>query len=209
MRANRQLHFHAIIEADTINFRYKMNITSKLSAVFILALAALSAKAQSITNFGSDVQIDGLTSTTWNASTSVLGGLEGAGDLIWGTALNTNFTGATMFTITATATTAPLGGFTFTLADNANKIASASFNWVDFAGGGVKTVSSIITFADGFNTSSVTGPWNLAGGSSGTAINVQLISASASAVPEPATYAALFGAAALGLAVVRRRRQAA
>jgi hypothetical protein len=45
--------------------------------------------------------------------------------------------------------------------------------------------------------------------SGGGNIDVKINSISASAIPEPSTYAALFGAAALGLAVYRKRRPAA
>jgi hypothetical protein len=64
--------------------------------------------------------------------------------------------------------------------------------------------------ANGFDSSSITA-WGFGGNGVGTvafAYSVDQLALSTSAVPEPATYAAIFGLAALGFGAVRRRRKA-
>jgi len=176
----------------------------------IFALALLfgllaTAQAQVITNFGSTAFTDD-TGWTWTPGTSTLTGTEGAGFLLYGTPFTANLTGATSLSITANATTAPSAGFNFVLEDNTGKTATALYSWLAFQGG-TTTISSVLNAQSGFSFANVTS-WNLVSGGSGSSINVALSSVAVSAVPEPATYAALFGLASLGFCIMRKRRKA-
>jgi hypothetical protein len=181
---------------------------NKILCLLVLACSALTANAQLITSFGSNASTDDAL-WTWNQETNLLSGTEATGLILYGESLSTNFTGASQVSVTANATTAPNAGFTFTLEDSSGKVASAFFNWVDFVGGTV-TVSANMSAANDFNFSDSGGYiWNIVSGGSGMPINVTLSSVSASAIPEPGAYAALFGATSFGLVMFRRRRMTA
>jgi hypothetical protein len=186
-----------------------MNITKSLTLALSIAAASLSHAATGpITNFGSSA----LTDDGWSYVGSTLSGTEGLGFLLYGEPISNDFTGATQITITANvagAANAPANGFTFLLLDGQDDSATAIFNWSDFIGGA--TVSAdLVNISSGFDFGAVIG-WNLVGGSSNAAINVVLSTALATApsvIPEPSSYAALAGLAALGLVAARRRRSA-
>jgi hypothetical protein len=179
-----------------------MNISS-ICKPALLALA-VSLNAQTITTFSEDAFVD--FGWAWDPNTSVLSGTEGPGDILYGEPTFTSYFGADGISVSANVTTAPNAGFSFALLDNQDRQIVANFNWVDFVGGA--TIVSPISFVDsGFNYNNVVG-WNLVSGGSNSAISAELISASATVIPEPASFAAFAGVAILGLAVVRRRKRA-
>ncbi len=177
-------------------------------ALVTLALAACSVSssfAQLITNF-SDAENGG----GWTLTGATITGTEGLGDLIYNAAdITLNATGTVGISITASVTTAPANGFKFSLFDATGvNEATASFDWASFTSGPATVVALFDFVSPGFNYGTVT-TWNLIGGSSGSAINASLTSASLVPVPEPSTYAALSGIAVLGFVAYRRRRSAA
>jgi hypothetical protein len=81
-----------------------------------------------------------------------------------------------------------------------------------FAVGSLTTVSVALTnFSNGFDTTSITG-WNIGGGNNASngpvfAMTFDNLSLSATPIPEPSTYAAIFGLSCLGLAVARKYKR--
>jgi hypothetical protein len=84
--------------------------------------------------------------------------------------------------------------------------------WLTFQTPGSGTVYSALNYTDVTNESSSVG-WTIGnrsdGGESAFDIPMFRVNATAAAIPEPGTYAALCGLAALGVAVYRRRRKRA
>ena len=100
------------------------------------------------------------------------------------------------------------GSFTIFLANANGRSASVSFSTSLFNGGGYATATLSLVPTSGFDpnaieTLTITG--NQIGGTDSFRISFDNISATS--VPEPATYAAILGAATLGLAYLRRRNQ--
>lgn len=176
----------------------------KITFIVFLLGSWVTAVGQTVTNFGFSASTDD-TGWTWNPGTNTLSGTENAGYLLFGDSLTSNLTGATTLSITLNAISAPSAGFNFVLEDGSGKTATALYSWLAFQGGPT-TVSTVINAQSGFNFADVT-TWNLVSGGSGSSINVVLSNVSASAVPEPSTYAALAGFAVMGFCAVRRRRK--
>jgi len=173
----------------------------KKIGLILVSLAAFTSlsRAQLVTNFGTSADTSGAT-WVYTSGTSSLSGTEAAGDLLFNTSvLALNLTGSSQIRITANVTTAPLAGFTFILQDGEGDEVNASFNWASFIGGA--TITSNFSTNALFNYADVQG-WNLFGGGSGTTIAATLTSATA--VPEPSTYALL--ALGLGSLVFLRMR---
>jgi hypothetical protein len=84
-------------------------------------------------------------------------------------------------------------------------VATTAFNI-----GSMTTVSINLTnWTSGFDPSQITG-WNIGGGNiitNGPAFAMTFDTLSLTAVPEPSTYAAIIGAACLGLAIVKKQRR--
>lgn len=80
----------------------------------------------------------------------------------------------------------------------------------DFNLGSLTTVSVALAWTGLFDPTQITG-WSIGGGNVGIAAynmtfeNMVMVAA----IPEPSTYAAIFGALALGFVAYRRRQQAA
>ncbi len=155
--------------------------------------------------------------TTWVGQVT-----QGVGYLtIGGTARDDNGWGATGLSVNATG----LNYITITAQRDAGHAASSLFLQLEdryvgtrvfgldsslFAVGTPTQVQIVLgVWSGGFDFTQITG-WNIGGGSLGTLdfrMTLHDVTLTASAIPEPATYAALMGAALLGLAVVRRRRK--
>jgi hypothetical protein len=108
--------------------------------------------------------------------------------------LSTNSAGATSFAVF--------------LVDSNDHTAFASFGTAAFPTGSYTTISGALTFGNGFNSTSITSII-ITGGIPGGTDRFNVSFDNVSAVPEPSTYAALMGAAAMGLAVVWRKKRAA
>ena len=94
------------------------------------------------------------------------------------------------------------------LVDTSGKTASASFATSSFVTGTYTTAYGSLTFASGFNSASVDSliiSGDQVGGTAQFNIAFDNISA-VSAIPEPSTYAAIFGAVALTVGVIRGRK---
>jgi hypothetical protein len=114
----------------------------------------------------------------------------------------------TSLSVTAQAlSTNVASSFTVTLVDTFGHTAFATFNASAFITGSYTTATASLTFQSGFNSSQIDSMILTGGQLSGTdRFNMSFDTISASAVPEPGTYAAIAGAAALGVAAWRRRR---
>lgn len=100
--------------------------------------------------------------------------------------------------------------FAVTLVDTGGQTAAATFLISGFPTGSFTTQYSQLTFGGSFNPTAIDSMFitgNIPGGSSTFGVSFDNISAvaSASAVPEPATYALIAGVLMLGVMVVRRR----
>lgn len=172
-----------------------------LLSALLLGVACATAPAQILTTFGSDAESFG--SWTYQPASSLLEGSASPGDMLYGSALSQDITGATGLTLTASAATPPSGSFQIILEDDGGNYAWADFYWADFLGSASVTsaFSSIDTL---FNFASVTG-WSLSNGGFGD--NISTTVASLSAVPEPATI--LLATLGLGFALIWRHRSSA
>jgi hypothetical protein len=102
------------------------------------------------------------------------------------------------------------GTLTISLLDSAQNVATATFDLTSYTLASGATTTAAFTASDGFSLSDVTG-FRITGGSLADSALVSvtldnLSAVSASAVPEPSTYAALAGVVALAGAAFRRRR---
>lgn len=101
--------------------------------------------------------------------------------------------------------------FQVTLFDNTGGSATAVFSTSDFVGSTFVTGTATLTTTTAFNATDV-GSFVITGatlnGVDTLSLKIDELTASASAIPEPSTYAALAGVGALGLAAWRRRRTA-
>ncbi len=171
----------------------------KILVFALLAISVASSNAQILTNFGNSASNGG--SWTYTPGTSTISGTEGFGDLIFGSPVSLDISGATGFSLTANATTAPAGSFNVIIEDDQFLAASAIFFWSDFVGGA--TIQQNFAAVDpGFNFASISG-WSLVSGGSAQPINVSV--STLSAVPEPATWALITGALTTAMAFRRRR----
>jgi len=178
----------------------------KTAVISALALAAIPSlvSAQTITTFDGDTGTD--DAWTFNSSTNRLSGIEGLGYLLYGSTASTDFTGITSITLTANVVAgfAPVNGFTFLLLDGEEDTATATFDWSEFVGG-TSVTAVLMDVSPSFNFGNVIA-WNLVSGSSNTNLDVNLISAVGTAVPEPSTFAILAGMSAMFIVSSHRRR---
>lgn len=124
---------------------------------------------------------------------------------------NTSISSFTQLTVIAQALTNNAAtSFQVILLDSGAKTATATFNASSFLVGSYSTASSALTFSSGFNTAAIDSMIITGAIPSGTArFNFSFDNISATAVPEPSTYAALAGCLALGLVAWRRRSASA
>ena len=107
-------------------------IRNILLSAILLGVACATAPAQILTTFGSDAESFG--SWTYQPSSSLLEGSASPGDMLYGSALSQDITGATELTLTASASTPPSGSFQIILEDDGGNYAWADFYWADFLG---------------------------------------------------------------------------
>lgn len=125
-----------------------------------------------------------------------------------------NLNGNLYLSVTAQALAGNLASsFAVTLKDTGGNSAYAAFSLTGFPNGGYTTQTQILTPVGAFNSGSIDSlviSGNQLGGTATFNVSFDTITAVASApVPEPATYAAIFGMAALGLVAYRRRQKLA
>lgn len=171
----------------------------KLFAPALIAISVASLNAQILTNFGEEAFNGG--SWAYSPGTSTISGTDGFGDLIYGTPVSLDITGAVGFSLTANATTAPSGSFHIIVEDDEFLAISAIFFWSDFVGGAT-VQKSFATVDPGFDFANISG-WTLVSGGSTQPIAITMNALSA--IPEPATWVLI--AAPLGAVMAFRRRR--
>ena len=179
----------------------------KIIASFFIALVSLSA--QQITGFGNLSDFTPIYSDFTNtplSTTITISGPDNGSSLVGSFNAPIPLGTPSALILSATQSTGLSSNFTVELADSSGFTAVYTGNWAQFTA--AVPTSSILMFSNysgAYNGTSTT--FTLSTGGSGSALNVTLDNLSA--IPEPATYAALFGLGVLGLAAFRRRRPAA
>jgi hypothetical protein len=197
-----------------------MNYINKLITAYTFAALSLliTAKATTLSDFNNG-DLTGIFSNTWSGSltqngtfATISGPATDFGDYKSPTFTAIDITGQTNVTVRAKLEAGNTStGFTVNLISGpGSAVASAYFDATLFNSTNFTTAS--ITWVNGgiFNSSNLRA-WQITGGSptSTTNFRISYDNLSTSAIPEPATYAALFGLGGLGLAAFRRRRTAA
>lgn len=189
----------------------------KLISLLFLSLVA-GAQAQIVLdNFNSGTATGAVISspaTSWvgqvtqNATTITVGGTAND-DNGWGTtSVNVNATGLSFVTFTAQRESGNVASsLTIQFEDISLNTQIYSFSTSSFNIGSLSTVSVALAWTGGFDPTQITG-WNIGGGAASpgsSAFRMSFDNLSFTAVPEPSTYAVIFGGLALGFAAWRRR----
>lgn len=189
-----------------------------LLAASLLSLLSLHASfgqaSISLSTFGTSVEPDLLT---YNGATSTITGTEVSGGLLYPSTFapvnltlldNYNSNPANLrLNLTGLRSAPTTGNFSVTLEGGSGKFVTTLFDWASFT-----TSSSTVTVAvnsggamPGFEWNNIIG-WTWDSGGSGAAINATFTELTATAVPEPSTYALLaLSGLAFGGYVIRRR----
>jgi hypothetical protein len=184
----------------------------KLTSIIIAILASIApAFAQvSLTGFGTGDYSDassGPQAPTFFSQTSTNATVSMNNDgQMQGTFSAKNITAFTSsLQLTATKTTNSTFPFSLELYDG-SVFQTYTGTWNDFTMGSPSTATlSFGAPQAGFNFTNVTGMVLTMGGTSGQSVTVTLDQLTA--VPEPSTYAAVFGLACLGTAIVRKHKR--
>jgi hypothetical protein len=193
------------------------NGTYTLNASVVAGFLGASAVTRTGSgNTGGEASFTDFQGTVWTGS----GGSTGAGNSLAWTGGGANLTGS--FSITLN--TSELTDLNVRLAVRAAGTgATSSFSSFTYdVGGGAQAIATPLGFTAGStfstwtadlssigalsNKESVTLTWSFANNISGTSLRVDNIQITAVAIPEPSTYAALIGVAALGVVLVHRRK---
>jgi hypothetical protein len=187
------------------------------SFLIILALCfAPLVNAQSILLEDFSAIPSGALSGTWIGQATVSNGIVTIGGSAtqingWSETQAINATGMNFLAITAKIESGN-ATYSLTFVFNDSNLNSYSVTTLasNFSSSFYTTVYVPVSWTGGIDKAQIT-DWNMGGGGVGSNAfawsfdNVALV---VSAVPEPATYAAIFGLAALGFGAVRRRRKA-
>jgi len=180
---------------------------NKLFIASIVTVFAIPAHALMITDFGTGQFADGGSSGfTQTSATASFSGLDNGTSFFLGSFAPVNLTGlSSSLVLTGTQSTSNNSLFVLQLYDGVN-FQDYNGNWGSFITGNSTSVAlSIGSITSGFNFSQVQG-LNILFGGTGNAITMTFDSLT-TVIPEPTTYATLFGAASLGLVVWRKRRK--
>jgi hypothetical protein len=186
----------------------------KLKLIASFFIASLSLSAQQITGFGNSSDFT-LTYSTFIANTGAatsytVTGPDNGSFLVGSFNAPISLGTPSALVLSATQSTALSSSFTIELLDSVGNSAVYSGNWAQFSA--AVPTSSILTFSNYTGLGAFNGTASslvLSTGGIGSELTVSLNNLAVSAVPEPATYAALFGLGVLGLAVYRRHRPVA
>lgn len=119
----------------------------------------------------------------------------------------TGNTGFLSLTGSLSSSTPLTNSFQITLYDSNFSSLNYNFTWSAFAAGPQTVTASLTSSSGSFNGSVKSWGLNLFG-SPGDTVSFNFAQLQAGAIPEPATFGALFGLVALGFCAVRRRRKA-
>lgn len=189
-----------------------------MMAAFLAAISSIGAKGATLLSDFNNGDLTGTFSNTWSGSLIQNGTYASIGSPAtdFGDYRSLTFSAIDISGLTTVSITARLDsgntatGFTVNLiSGSGSAYASAYFDASLFNTSTFVTATT--TWVDGgsFNPASLRA-WQITGGapSSTTTFRVSFDTLSVSAVPEPATYAAIIGLASLGFCAVRRRRRA-
>ena len=197
-----------------------INIRKCILALFFCVMSLFPRlEADVITGFGTgDFTFDSNSSNVTPSQTANVFTLIGSGDSFFAGTLSTTTTGISgLNTIYLTATVntytpvSPI--FYIDLYDADFDFRTYAGSWAGFSAGSPQEFALTFdstTLSGGGAFDGTTSAINVRNGSTGGSINIDFNTlATTSAIPEPATYAALFGAASLGVVVWRKRRKSA
>ncbi len=181
-------------------------------ALAFSALVSLTAGAQVLVNFGSasftpDSDLSDFATITQNATSVSIAGFDHGQTLAGTFASPVDFSAVTTLYLTASLEgTAPDSTFTVLLFNSdfsQTRTYESAFNSY-----GVTSASYALTFvAEDSAFTDIAGFQLIANGvGAPVAFTLENLAASPSAVPEPSTYAAALAAVALGVAIIRRRK---
>jgi len=188
----------------------------KIYTISLSLICLNSAHATLINGFGSSElsASDGSVFDSQSTTTTTYSGLDNGNPSFIGLfATSADITAnPNALVLSATQSTNVSSSFTLTLYDSAFASQSYTGSWSSFTTGIKQDVILSVSLINGaFIKSNVVG-MDISFGGTGDALTItfdSLSTAVVSAIPEPSTFATLGGAAVLGLAIMRRRRQAA
>lgn len=185
-----------------------MKTVYKLLGVVVLsAVVSVGLRAQDITGFGSGdftLTFSDFSSSNQNADFYMVSGSD-IGSFFVGSFDPVMIGTPSVLTLTAIVTSQPSSVFSIELYDLSDNSIVYEANWSDFVLNASSVSEMQFVSNNGFNGTAVR--LALATGGDGAALSVTFDNLSA--IPEPATWAAMLGGVALFMVVGRRRRRTA
>jgi hypothetical protein len=179
----------------------------KIKLLALSLLTIVSAQAVTITGFGTG-QYTGFGSTSFATATQTASTLNLVGidqNDIFGNVTPISIGSVSTLYLTASVSANPASTFDVVLFDAEFDTRTYTGNWSSFSTSLSEVALGLTSSVGVFGT--VTGVQIFTGGT-GSALNVTLdLLSTTSAIPEPSSFAALAGFAALGLVGLRRRRR--